>query len=946
MSRSSDQIRATPLRGGRQNTGVCVLLEIGGARLLLDCGWENGQCDPEEIAKLTKDLVAAGGVDAVLISHPDFHHVGALPVILGRNGLQNVPVICTTPISKFSQLLLYDFVLNQQQEAQTNLPYYDLDDIDRAFSDVIKVKYNQQIAIPDTRGIGDNEYRQVVTVTAIPSGRTIGGTIWRIDCGPAEVLYAMDINLKRDLVVDAASLEHLPSSPALMITEGACVSRGAAAVAKRRKDKDEATLLINTILETVRAGGNVLIPCETAGRVLEILQILAKFWSDSKKGLYHLIFLSHMGHNVLELARSHLEWMSDSLNRDFYNGKANPFELPSLKVLPTAAQLEKKYPGPKVVLATEMSLNFGLSKELLLKWGGDPRSRVIYYDRPDTRSLATTLQDLSHRPPIIVSLSRPVRVPLTGQELIDFRAKEDKERKALEEAHLRQKRQRELAEFQVGSLESVLDEDDEADMMLVGGKRSFSAATAGSGGGAGAGADMAAANAANFTEVVAKKLRTSAIAKYLNSSFAMFESQLPVVLKQDEYGMSNDDLVFRDIQATESRFALREPRTGAIAGGARGRLAQQTGAGLPSGEGVESSTDGAVRGGGTQGNGAMTQRALSAVSSSSALVVPPIQNNPHKLVAVTEKVQFTCDFKEFNLAGRLDFKAMKALLQKVAPVRLLVLRGSEADCDRLVNHAKTMHQHSSQSQFLSIDAFAPRNRRSVAFEVFTERLKLQIPRTLVPTHVQVVRAVGASLLMSSGVGVGGDAGGLGSGGGAVGAGAGSSLDTGSSSYCTVCVLEGEVSAVDTTASTQDGTRLIKYLGTSASSDSAKGGSTTAATGETGVTDNEDDEGEEGDIWNGSGGGSKIPAQTSVPAVLPQDEEASLGVVSMGEVTLTQLKQLLESAGIKTEFRAGGILICAEQVVIRKDNNNFSIEGPPVKAFFEARRVLYNQFAFL
>lgn len=43
----------------------------------------------------------------------------------------------------------------------------------------------------------------------------------------------------------------------------------------------------------------------------------------------------------------------------------------------------------------------------------------------------------------------------------------------------------------------------------------------------------------------------------------------------------------------------------------------------------------------------------------------------------------------------------------------------------------------------------------------------------------------------------------------------------------------------------------------------------------------------------------------------------------------------------------GMLICREQVVIRKEgHNDFVIEGPPVPAYFEARSLLYQQFGFV
>lgn len=424
-------------------------------------------------------------------------------------------------------------------------------------------------------------------------------------------------------------------------------------------------------------------------------------------------------------------------------------------------------------------------------------------------------------------------------------------------------------------MDTALNEgDEEEDNKLSGSKRSMNTAAA-----------------PNFREIVSKRLRVSAISKYLNSNFVMFESKLPVIVKMDEYGMSNDDLVFRDIQSTESRYAIRDRAH------IKQRLTHQQSA-QSGGEGDAGNAEN------TSGNALFREssNSLSMVNSAGQLMtIPQPKANPSKVIAVEERVQFTCDFKEFNLSGRLDLKAMRALIQKVAPVRLLVLRGSETDCDELTKLATTSN----------IEAFAPKNRRSVAFEVFTERLKLQIPRTLVPTNLQVVRPAGNVGSTTSS---------------ALAAAVNAASGTGDNANCTICVLRGEVSVTEVGGSSvnQEGSRVIKYLGT-------KEGSKQRDNTDEGVTDEDEDENNNG-----------------VSGVLPK-EESSVRVVSLGEVTLGQLKQLLESANVRTEFKltkSGGCLVCADQVIIRKDNNNFSIEGPPVKAFFEARRVLYNQFAFL
>ena len=93
-------------------------------------------------------------------------------------------------------------------------------------------------------------------------------------------------------------------------------------------------------METVRLEGSVLIPVATVGRTLELLYILGKYWEDKKLGgMYHLVYLSPMAHNVIEYAKSQLEWMPDMLSKDFYLGRSNPFSLEHLQTCSSVTEL-------------------------------------------------------------------------------------------------------------------------------------------------------------------------------------------------------------------------------------------------------------------------------------------------------------------------------------------------------------------------------------------------------------------------------------------------------------------------------------------------------------------------------------------------------------------------------------------------------------------------------
>jgi cleavage and polyadenylation specificity factor subunit 2 len=79
-------------------------------------------------------------IDAVLLSHPDTSHLGALPYLMGKLGLA-APVYATLPVAKLGHLYMYDHVLSRQ--AVSEFDTFDLDDVDFAFNSVETLKYSE-----------------------------------------------------------------------------------------------------------------------------------------------------------------------------------------------------------------------------------------------------------------------------------------------------------------------------------------------------------------------------------------------------------------------------------------------------------------------------------------------------------------------------------------------------------------------------------------------------------------------------------------------------------------------------------------------------------------------------------------------------------------------------------------------------------------------------------
>nr|XP_061806632.1 cleavage and polyadenylation specificity factor subunit 2 isoform X2 [Nerophis lumbriciformis] len=391
-------IKLTALSGVQEDSALCYLLQVDEFRFLLDCGWdENFSMDIIDAIKRHVHQV-----DAVLVSHPDPIHLGALPYAVGKLGL-NCTIYATIPVYKMGQMFMYD--LYQSRNNSEDFTLFTLDDVDSAFDKIQQLKYSQ---IVNLKGKGHG-----LSITPLPAGHMIGGTIWKIvKDGEEEIVYAVDFNHKREIHLNGCTMESI-SRPSLLITD----SFNAAYVQPRRKQRDEQ--LLTNVMETLRGDGNVLIAVDTAGRVLELAQLLDQIWrtKDAGLGAYPLALLNNVSYNVVEFSKSQVEWMSDKLMRCFEDKRNNPFQFRHLTLCHSLADLAR-VPNPKVVLCSQPDLESGFSRELFIKWCQDSKHSVILTYRTTPGSLARYLID--HPGEKMLDLEVRKRVKLEGKELDDY----------------------------------------------------------------------------------------------------------------------------------------------------------------------------------------------------------------------------------------------------------------------------------------------------------------------------------------------------------------------------------------------------------------------------------------------------------------------------------------------------------------------------------------------
>ncbi|MGH0154519.1 UNVERIFIED_CONTAM: hypothetical protein FKN15_029847 [Acipenser sinensis] len=401
-------IKLTAISGVQEESALCYLLQVDEFRFLLDCGWDES---------FSMDIIDAikrhvHQVDAVLLSHPDPLHLGALPYAVGKLGL-NCSIYATIPVYKMGQMFMYDLYQSRHNTEDFNL--FTLDDVDSAFDKIQQLKYSQ---IVNLKGKGHG-----LSITPLPAGHMIGGTIWKIvKDGEEEIVYAVDFNHKREIHLNGCSLE-MVNRPSLLITD----SFNATYVQPRRKQRDEQ--LLTNVMETLRGDGNVLIAADTAGRVLELAQLLDQIWrtKDAGLGVYSLALLNNVSYNVVEFSKSQVEWMSDKLMRCFEDKRNNPFQFRHLSLCHSLSDLAR-VPSPKVVLASQPDLESGFSRELFIQWCQDQKNSIILTYRTSPGTLGRYLIDNPGER--IIDLELRKRIKLEGREFEEYMEKEKMKKEA------------------------------------------------------------------------------------------------------------------------------------------------------------------------------------------------------------------------------------------------------------------------------------------------------------------------------------------------------------------------------------------------------------------------------------------------------------------------------------------------------------------------------------
>lgn len=387
--------------GARSVTGANYLLQHNGAKLLVDCGLNQGTMYAEE---LNYQLFPYNPkeIGYVFITHSHIDHIGRLPKLY-KDGFRG-KVYTTTATRDLMEVALPDNLNKILDEAKQmgHAPLFTKKDVTGLMGLVEGVFYNEPVELGDG-----------IVATFHDAGHILGSAIVEIRWPSPTINHQLSTISGIRKIYFSGDLGN-PPTPLLRPTEQIhdadyIVVESAYGDRAHEAREERKNRLISVIAETVRREGVLMVPSFAVERTQELLFTLNELFNAKHIPRVPVFVDSPLAIKMTEVYRRHPEYFNKETAYLIDSGD-DVFHFPGLKLTITTEESKavNDVPAPKIIIAGSGMSQGGRIVHHELRYLPDPNSTILFVGYQVDGSLGRRIQK-GDSPVKILGQAVPVR---------------------------------------------------------------------------------------------------------------------------------------------------------------------------------------------------------------------------------------------------------------------------------------------------------------------------------------------------------------------------------------------------------------------------------------------------------------------------------------------------------------------------------------------------------